>query len=75
MSTSGISPQEENAQEIAFLKEQVVEMICIMQQLVVGGGHNSSGHSLRGPQTEYEISPHQDMIRTKIYHPRAMTKK
>ena len=45
MSTSGASPHKENAQEIALLKEQVVEMMRMMQQLVVEGGQNSSGHS------------------------------
>ena len=38
MSTSGTSPHEENAQEISLLKEQMVEMMRMMQQLVVGGG-------------------------------------
>ena len=54
MSTSGTSPHEENAQEIALLKEQMAEMMCIMQQLVVEGRQNSFGHSQGGPQTENE---------------------
>ena len=48
MSTSGTSPYEENAQEIALLKEQIAEMMHMMQQLVVGGEQNSSGHSQGG---------------------------
>ena len=42
MSTSGPSPIEENAYEIILLKEQMVEMIRRMQQLVVGGNQKSS---------------------------------
>ena len=38
MSTSGTSPHEENAQEIALLKEKMSELMCMVQQLVVGGG-------------------------------------
>ena len=29
----------------------------MVQQLVVGGGHNSSGHSQGGPKTENENQP------------------
>ena len=54
MSTSGTSPHEENAQEIALLKEQMAKMMCMMQQLVVGGGQNFSSHSQGGPQTKNE---------------------
>ena len=36
--TSGTSPHEENAQEIAILKEQMIEMMRMMQQLVIRGG-------------------------------------
>ena len=38
MSTSSTSPHEENAQEIALLKEQMVEMMHMVQQLVIEGG-------------------------------------
>ena len=57
MSTSGTSPYEENAQEIAILKKQMVEMIRMMQKLVAGGGLNSSSHSQGGPQIENENQP------------------
>ena len=43
--TSGTSPLEETVQEVALLKEQMAEMMHMMQQSVVGGGLNSSGHS------------------------------
>ena len=49
MSTSGTSPHEENAQGITLLKEQVSELMRMVQQLVVGGGQNSSSHSQGGP--------------------------
>ena len=49
MSTSGTSPLEETVQEVALLKEQMVEMMRMMQQLVVEGGLNSSGYSQGGP--------------------------
>ena len=57
MSTSDTSPHKENAQEITFLKEEVLELMCMVQQLVVGGVKNSSGHSQGGPQTENENQP------------------
>ena len=38
MSSSGTSPHEENAQEIALLKDQIIEMMRMMQQPVVEGG-------------------------------------
>ena len=57
MSTSGTSSYKETAQEVALLKEQMVEMMRMMQQLVIGGGLNSFGHSQEGPQTENENLP------------------
>ena len=48
MSTSGPSLIEENTHEITLLKEQVVEMICMMQQLVVRGNQYSSSSTLEG---------------------------
>ena len=54
MSTRGTSPHEENAQEIALLKEQVLEMMRMMQQMVVEGGQNTFGLSQDGPQIENE---------------------
>jgi len=49
MSTSGTFPIEENTQEIALLKKQIAEMMCLMQQLVIGGRHDSSGPNQEGP--------------------------
>ena len=51
------SSLEETIQEVAFLKEQVSKLMRMIQQLVVGGGLNSSGHSQGGPQTENENQP------------------
>ena len=45
MSTSGTYPHEEDAQEISLLKEQMSEMMCMMQQQVVEVGQNSFSHS------------------------------
>ena len=33
------------------------ELMCLVQQLVIGRGQNSSGHSQGGPQTENENHP------------------
>ena len=57
MSTSGTSPHEETIQEVALLKEKLSELMCMMQQLIVGGGLNSFRHSQGGPQTENENQP------------------
>jgi len=57
MSTSGTSPLEKTAQEVALLKEQMAKMISMMQQLVIGRGLNSFGHSQGGPHTENENQP------------------
>ena len=57
MSTSSISPHEENAQEITLLKEQMAEMTHMMQQQVEEWGQNSSDHSQGGLQTENENQP------------------
>ena len=56
MSTSGPSSIEENTYEIALLKEQMVEMMHMMQQLVVGGGRDSSSSIPKGfaPRSENE---------------------
>ena len=75
MSTSGTSPLEETVQEVDLLKEQMAEMMRIMQQLVVGGGLNSSGQSQNGPQTKNENQPLLDKNRATMYHPREMTRK
>jgi len=48
MSTSGLFPIEENTYEIPLLKEQMAKMMRMMQQLVVGEGHDSSGPTLEG---------------------------
>ena len=57
MSTSGPSTPKVDPAEFAQMKEQMSELICMVQQLVVGGGQNSSGHSQGGPQTENENQP------------------
>ena len=44
-------------------------MIRMMQQLVVGGGQNSSSYSQGGPRTENENQLPQNRMRTTIYHP------
>ena len=49
MSTSGPSPIEENTHKIALLKEQMAEMMRMMQQLVIGGGWDLFGPTLEGP--------------------------
>ena len=54
ISISGTPPHEETIMEVALLKEQMAEMICMMQQLVAGGGLNSSSHSQGDPQIENE---------------------
>ena len=51
------SPHEETVQEVALLKEQVSELMHMIQQLVMEGGLNSSDHSQGGPQTENENQP------------------
>ena len=37
MSTNGTSSHEETIQEVALLKEQMLELMCMVKQLVVGG--------------------------------------
>ena len=54
MSTGGTSPHEETIQEVALLKEQVLELMRMVKQLVVKGGQNSSNHSQGSPQTKNE---------------------
>ena len=39
------------------MKEQMSELMRMVQQLVVEGGQNFSGHSQRGPQIENENQP------------------
>ena len=48
MSTSSPSPIKENIHEIALLKVQMVEMMCMMQQLVIGGSWDSFGPTPEG---------------------------
>ena len=57
MSTSGTPPHKETTQEVIFLKKQMSKQMRMVQQLVVGGGKNSFGHSQGGPQTENENQP------------------
>ena len=54
MSTNGTSPHKETIQEVALLKEQVLELMRMVKQLVVKGGQNSSNHSQGSPQTKNE---------------------
>ena len=76
MSTSDTSPYEENALEIALLKEKMAKMMRMMQQLVIGGRQNSSGHSQGCPQTENENQPPPVQNQGNNVHcPKAMTKK
>ena len=49
MSTNVPSPIEENAHEITLLKEQMAEMIRMMQQFVKKGRRDSSGPTPKGP--------------------------
>ena len=51
------SPHEETVQEVALLKEQVSELMRMIQQLAIGRGLNSSDHSQGGPQIENENQP------------------
>ena len=57
MSTSGPSTPEVDPAKFAQMKEQMSKLICKVQQLVIGGGLNSSSHSQGGPQTENENQP------------------
>ena len=59
MSTSSPSPIEENTHEITFLKEQMVEIMCMVQQLVVGVNWGSFGPTLEGstPHSKNENWP------------------
>ena len=67
MFTSDTSPYEENALEISLLKEKMAKMMRMMQQLVVGGGQNSSSHSQGRPQTENENQPPPVRNRATMY--------
>ena len=57
MSTSGPSILKVSPTEFAQMKEQMSELMCMVQQLVIGEGLNSFGHSQGGPQTENENQP------------------
>ena len=39
------------------MKEQMSKLMRVMQQLVIGGGQNSFGHSQGGPRIENENQP------------------
>ena len=45
MSINGPSTPEVSHAKLAQMKEQVSELMHTMQQLIVGGGQNSSNHS------------------------------
>ena len=49
MSTSGPLTLKVSPVEFAQMKEKMSELMRMMQQLVVGRGKNSSGHSQGGP--------------------------
>ena len=57
MSTSGTSTLEVNHVEFPQMKDQVSELMHMMQQLVVGRGQNFFGYSQGGPQTKNENQP------------------
>ena len=71
MSTNGPSPIEENTHEITLLKEQMAEMMHMMQQLVVGGNRDSSGPTPKGsaPQSENETHLPPDPIQGQTTSP------
>ena len=54
MSTNGPSPIEENTHEITLLKEQMAEMMHMMQQLVVGGNRDSSNPIPKGSIPQFD---------------------
>ena len=54
MSASGTSTLEVNHVEFPRMKDQVSELMHMMQQLVVGRGQNFFGYSQGGPQTKNE---------------------
>jgi len=54
MSTSGPSTPEVSLVEFVQMKEQMSKFMRMMQQLVIGGGQNSFGHSQGGPRTKNE---------------------
>ena len=49
MSTSGPLTLKVSPVKFAQMKEKMSELMRMMQQLVVGKGQNSSGHSQGGP--------------------------
>ena len=54
MSTSGPSTPKVSLTEFAQMKEQMSELMRVMQQLVIGRGQNSFNHSQGGSQIENE---------------------
>ena len=69
MSTSGPSPIEENTYEITLLKEQMAEMMHMMQQPVVAGNRVSYGTFQRAqhPGLKMRLGLHQIQIKAKLY--------
>ena len=57
MSTNGPSTPEVSPIEFTQMKKQTSELMHLVQQLVVGGEQNSSGHSKGGPQIKNENQP------------------
>jgi len=54
MSNSDPLAFEVSVAEFIQMKEQMAEMICMMQQLVVGGNRDSFGPTLEGSTTHFE---------------------
>ena len=61
--------------KFAQMKEKMSELMRMVQQLVVEGGQNSSGHSQGGPQTKNENHPLPIQEQAIMYCPRVTTKK
>ena len=57
MSTSGPSTPKVSPIKFAQTKEQMSKLMCMMQQLVIGGRQNSFSYSQGGPQIENENQP------------------
>ena len=57
MSTGKPLTPEVDPAEFTQMKEQMSELMHMVQQLVVGGGQNPSGYSQRGPQVENGNQP------------------
>ena len=70
MFTSGPSLIKENTHEIALLKEKMVEMMCMMQQLVVGKCWDFPSPAPEGFTPSLKMRPNycQIQIKAKPHH-------